>query len=133
MPALEGRARELLEAANMAHIAVLRENGTIMTAVVWVHVDDAGRPIINSAEGRAWLKHLRREGHMTLSVANSENPYEWVSVVGRLAGDTHEGADANIDMLAKKYLGVDRHPWHKDGDTRVMFTLEPERITHLAP
>lgn len=133
MPALEGRPRELLEAKNLAHIAVPRRDGTIMTAVIWVHVDEDGRPFVNSAEGRAWPKNLRREGRMTISVSNSENPYEWVSIVASLVGDTQDGADDDINLLTKKYLDQDIYPFREEGEVRVTFTLEPERVSYLAP
>ena len=35
--------------------------------------------------------------------------YKWLAVDGR-AEVTTEGADAQIDKLAKKYLGVDDYP-----------------------
>lgn len=129
MAALEGRARELLEDKNYAHLALQRQDGTIQTAVVWVHVDEEGRPIVNSAEGRGWPKNLRREGQLTISVHNQDNPYEYVSIVASLAGDTHDGADDVIDMLAKKYLDADSYPFRQEGEQRITFTLEPERVT----
>jgi PPOX class probable F420-dependent enzyme len=129
MAALEGRARELLEDKNYAHLALLRPDGTIQAVVVWIHVDDQGRPIANAAEGRSWPKNLRREGRLTISVHDQDNPYEYVSIVARLAGDTHEGADEVIDMLAKKYLDADSYPYRQEGEVRVTFTFEPERVT----
>lgn len=128
MPALDGRARELLEDKNFAHLAVPRSDGTIQTAVVWIHVDEQGRPVVNSAEGRGWPANLRRAGRMTISVANDANPYEYVSIVGAVAEDTNEGADDVIDMLAKKYLDADSYPMRQEGEVRVTFTLEPERV-----
>jgi PPOX class probable F420-dependent enzyme len=129
MAALEGKARELLEAKNFAHIALPRQDGTIQTAVVWIHVDDEGRPIVNSAEGRGWPKNLRRAGRMTISVHNNDNPYEYVSIEASLAGDTNDGADEVIDRLAKKYLDADSYPFRKEGEVRITFTLEPEKVT----
>lgn len=128
MAALEGRARELLEGKNYAHLALPRKDGTIQTAVVWIHVDDDGRPIVNSAEGRTWPANLRREGRLTISVHDQENPYAYVSIVATLAGDTTDGADDVIDMLAHKYMGVDSYPMRQEGEVRVTFTLEPERV-----
>jgi hypothetical protein len=29
-------------------------------------------------------------------------------------------------------MGVDRYPGHNDAETRVQFTLRPERVTHRA-
>ncbi len=127
---LEGRSRELLEERNFAHLSVPREDGTIQTVVIWVDADDDGNVVLNSAEGRAWPKNLRRAGHATVSVANSENPYEFVAITGRLAEDTHENADEHIDAMAKKYLDKDEYPFRQPGEQRVKIKLRPERVHH---
>ena len=61
------------------------------------------------------------------------NPYEWVSVTGRLVEDTHDGADAQIDALAKKYLDADEYPYRQPGEQRIRFALQPERVHYNAP
>jgi len=127
---LEGPARAIVADKNYAHLSVPREDGSILSVVIWSDVDDAGNIIVNSAEGRAWPRLLRRAGRATLSWANAANPYEFVSVTAALVGDTHDGADAGIDALAKKYMGVDTYPGHSDAEQRVQFTLSPERVTH---
>ena len=127
---LEGPARAIVADKNYAHLSVPREDGSILSVVIWSDVDDAGNIIVNSAEGRAWPRLLRRAGRATLSWANSANPYEFVSVTAKLVGDTHDGADAGIDALAKKYMGVDTYPGHSEDEQRVQFTLPPERVTH---
>ena len=52
---IEGRAEDLLRAKNFAHVATLRADGSVQVAPTWVDVQD-GRPVINSAEGRAWIE-----------------------------------------------------------------------------
>jgi PPOX class probable F420-dependent enzyme len=127
---LEGPARAIVADKNYAHLSVPREDGSILSVVIWSDVDDAGNIIVNSAEGRTWPRLLRRAGRATLSWANASNPYEFVSVTAKLVGDAHDGADAGIDALAKKYMGVDTYPGHSDSEQRVQFTLQPERVTH---
>jgi PPOX class probable F420-dependent enzyme len=124
---LEGRVQELLEAPNFVAVATLDEDGTPDVKVVWGDVED-GKVVINSAEGRKWPANLRRDPRVTVTVVNHENPYEYATIRGRLAEDTHEGADANIDKLAKKYLGKDEYPFRQPGEQRVMFRIEPERV-----
>jgi hypothetical protein len=41
---------------------------------------------------------------------------------------TEDGADAQIDKLAKKYIGEDKYPWHKPTERRVKVLIEPERV-----
>jgi PPOX class probable F420-dependent enzyme len=127
---MNSSVRALFEAKNFAHLSVARRDGSIQTAVIWVHTDDSGNLIVNSAEGRAWPANLRREGRATVSVHNAENPYEFASIGVTLTGDTHEGADSVIDALAKKYMGVDTYPLHSDDEQRVTLTLTPDRVTY---
>src|SRR3978361_314719 len=126
---LEGPAREVVADKNYAHLSVPREDGSILSVVIWSDVDDAGNIIVNSAEGRAWPRLLRRAGRATLSWANSSNPYEFVSVTAQLTGPPRAGPGAGIHARAKKYMGVDTAPGHSDAEQRVQFTLTPERVT----
>lgn len=127
--AIEGRAEELLKAKNFVVISTLRPDGTIHAAPAWVDVQD-GRPVVNSAEGRAWPSNLKRDPRVTLTVQNIENPYEYVAIRGRVIEQTGDGADEHIDALAKKYLDQDSYPYRQPGEQRVILRIEPEHV-HL--
>ncbi len=124
---IEGRAEELLRAKNFCVVSTLRSDGSVHSAPVWVDVQD-GRPVLNTAEGRAWPTNLERDPRITLTVQNMENPYEYLAVRGRVAERTHDGADAHIDALAKKYMGVDEYPLRQPGEQRVIIRVEPEHV-----
>jgi PPOX class probable F420-dependent enzyme len=124
---IEGRAEELLSAKNFCHVATLRADGSVHGVPVWVDVQE-GRPVLNTAEGRAWARNLERDPRVTLTVVNGENPYEYVEVRGRVAERTHDGADAHIDAMAKKYMGVDEYPLRRPGEQRVIIRVEPEHV-----
>jgi PPOX class probable F420-dependent enzyme len=124
---LEGRSEELLQAKNFCHVATLRGDGTVHGVPVWVDVED-GRPVLNTAEGRAWPRNLERDPRVTLTVQNLENPYEYVEVRGVVTERTHDGADEHIDRLASKYLGVEDYPGRQPGEQRVIIRVEPEHV-----
>jgi PPOX class probable F420-dependent enzyme len=126
---LTGEARALLEAKNFAHVGTIRKDGTPHVVPVWVDVDN-GHVTLNSAEGRAWPRNVRRDPRVTIEVQNMENPYEYVEIRGRVTEATHEGADEHIDKLAKKYLGEDEYPFRRPGEQRVMFRIAPEWVKH---
>ena len=126
---LEGRSRELLEEKNFCLVATIRKDGTPHVVPTWIDVDD-GRILLNSAEGRVWPENLRRDPRVTLTVFDHENPYEYVSIRGRLTEDTHDGADEHIDKLAMKYMGKETYPFRKEGEQRVIFQIDPERVHH---
>jgi PPOX class probable F420-dependent enzyme len=125
---IEGRARELIEAPNFVTLATEREDGSTHLTVIWGGLAD-GQIAVNSAEGRTWPENVRRNPDVSLVVVNSENPYEYVSVRGRVVEDTHDGADAHIDRLAQKYLGKDEYPFRQPGEQRVKFLIEPEWVS----
>jgi PPOX class probable F420-dependent enzyme len=122
---IEGRAEELLEGKNFCHVATLRTDGSVHGVPVWVDVQD-GRPVLNTAAGRGWVRNLERDPRATLTVPNMENPYEYLEIRGRLAERTPDGADAHIDALAKKYLGKDEYPFRQPGEQRLIVRIEPE-------
>ncbi|HEY2631726.1 MAG TPA: PPOX class F420-dependent oxidoreductase [Solirubrobacteraceae bacterium] len=130
-PAIEGRAEELLKGKNFVVVSTLRADGSIHAAPAWVDVQD-GKPVLNTAEGRAWPRNLERDPRVTLTVQNMENPYEYVTIRGRVSERTTEGADEHIDALALKYMGVDSYPLRQPGEQRLIVRIEPEYV-HVYP
>jgi hypothetical protein len=53
-----------------------------------------------------------------LTVVDPQDPYRWLSVSG-IATLVDEGADDQIDRLAKKYIGADSYPFRQPGERRV--------------
>jgi PPOX class probable F420-dependent enzyme len=104
----------------------LREDGSPHSTPVWVDVED-GKISFNTALGRAKPRHLEKDPRVALIVTDPQDPYKWVSVTGR-AELTEEGADEQIDKLAKKYLGQDEYPWRKPEETRVKVVIEPQTV-----
>ena len=43
--------------------------------------------------------------------------------------DVDDGADPQIDKLAKKYLGVDEYPYRNAAEQRLKVRIAPEHIT----
>jgi PPOX class probable F420-dependent enzyme len=128
--AIEGRARELLEAPNFCHVGSLRKDGSPAVSPVWVDVQ-GDRVVLNTAEGRAWPANVRRDPRVNLTVQNLENPYEFVSIKARLVEDTQEGADEHIDAMAMKYLGEETYPLRSEGEVRVILKFEADGVNHF--
>lgn len=124
---IAGPARELLEAANIAHLATLMPDGTPHVTPVWVDLEDSA-VLVNSAEGRVKVENLRRDPRVGVSVVDSQNPYAAVSIRGRVREITADGADEHIDALAGKYLGEERYPMRQPGERRVIIRIEPLHV-----
>jgi PPOX class probable F420-dependent enzyme len=127
---LDDLARDLLKAKNYAHVSVVRRDGTVQTAVVWVDVDEHDHVIVNSATGRGWPNNLRRTGAATVSVHSEESGYAYTSIETRLLEARTSDGQAVIDALSRKYTGED-YPAGYDapGSERITLVLEPVRVT----
>jgi PPOX class probable F420-dependent enzyme len=123
------RARELLQKPYYAIISTRNADGSIHSTVVWADMED-GVPAVNSAVGRIWPTNLERDPHTTLLVANPTDPYEFLEVRGTAAGTT-DGADEQIDRLAKKYLGVDSYPNRRADEQRIKFLIQPDHVRYV--
>lgn len=119
--------RDLFEKPNFGHLATLMPDGSPQVTPVWVDIE-GDTILFNTAEGRVKTRNLDRDGRVAISVADQQNPYRYIQVRGRVVSRTHEGADAHIDKLAKKYLGQDRYPFRQPGEQRVIYRIQPEHV-----
>jgi PPOX class probable F420-dependent enzyme len=122
----EQELRFLAENPYLGVVTTLRDDGSPHSTIVWVDVED-GKPSFNTATGRAKPKHLEHDPRASLLVVDPNDDYTWLAVSGHTQM-TEDGADAQIDKLAKKYIGEDTYPWHKPTERRVKVLIEPERV-----
>ena len=125
MAAIDDKARKFLEQPFVATVTTLRPDGSPHSTIVWV--DANGGLSFNTATGRAKERHLRRDPRISLLVVDPENTYKWVAVSGK-AELTTDGADDQIDKLAKKYLGKDEYTSRKPGEQRVTVRIHAEHV-----
>jgi len=119
--------RDLFNKRAFASLATLMPNGDVQVTPVWVDAEN-GNVIFNSARGRLKDKNVRRDPRVTLTLIDPDNPYRYLEVRGRVVDITENGADQHIDKLAKKYLGVDKYPYAKPGEVRVLYRVKPEHV-----
>ena len=88
---------------------------------VWIDLE-GDELVFNTAKGRAKDTTSRRTLHVAVSVVDPDDQYNVVVVRGSVEA-TEEGADAHIDKLAKKYLGVDTYPMRRPDEVRVKYKV----------
>ena len=112
-----------------AVVTTLRRDGSSHSTVVWVTEEDC-KILFNTAYPRVKARELERDPRASVTVVDPGNGYRWVAASGPVELTT-EGAKADIDMLSRKYDGVD-YPGHERGEaigeTRVTARLTPEKI-----
>jgi PPOX class probable F420-dependent enzyme len=125
VPLTQAQRAFLHDNAFPAVVTTLRPDGSPHSTVVWID-EDRGDVLFNTAEGRAKLRYLTRDPRVSIVVVDPGNQYHWVSVSGT-AELTTEGAREQIDVLAKKYLGVDKYPRY-GGEQRMTVRIKPKKV-----
>ena len=122
--------RDILEKKSLAHLATLMPDGSPQVTPVWCDFDGT-HVRINSAKGRRKDLNIRREPRVSLSLCDPDNPYRYLEIRGEVVDISEVGADAHIDQLAHKYLGVDEYPNRRAEEVRVIYKIAPERFTKM--
>jgi len=108
----------------LANLATLMPDGSPQVTPVWFDFSN-GKIRVNTARGRVKDRNMSRDPRVALAIVDPDNPYRHVQIRGRVTRVSEEGADAHIDSLAKKYLGVDKYPYGQPGEKRVTYEFEP--------
>ena len=115
--------RRLFEDKNFAFVATSMKDGSPQITPTWVDIED-NLILINTALGRLKQKNLKRDPRVAVSVADSNNPYEMVTVRG-------EAAETHIDKMAKKYIDKDKYPGRAPGEERILLKIKPIKVHHM--
>ncbi len=124
---LSEKARQLISRPVLATLATVAADGGPQVTPLWIEVDGDDL-LVNTARGRAKARNVERDQRVALSVIDPGDPYNVVVVRGTVVEVTTEGADAHIDRLAKKYLGVDEYPMRQPGEVRLTIRIRTDRI-----
>jgi PPOX class probable F420-dependent enzyme len=121
---------DILDKPAFAHLSTLMPDGSPQASAVWIDTDGP-LIVVNSAEGRLKDRNMRRDPRVAISVTDPDNPYRSLMIRGRVVKITNEGADAHIDKMANKYMGVDEYPFRSSNEVRVMYYIQPERVAAM--
>jgi PPOX class probable F420-dependent enzyme len=128
---LTAKVRKALEDPNYWHLGTVNPDGSPQVTVVWL--DTRGDNIlVNSALGRKKPRNLEREPRVGLSWSDPADHQHSIAIQGRVVESyTGDQAEADIDALAKKYMGADTYPWRRADERRISYLIEPTHVWHL--
>jgi PPOX class probable F420-dependent enzyme len=97
---------------------------------VWCSFDGT-HILVNTEKGRQKCRNMSQREAVTILALDPKDDTRWVEIRGKVVAETEQGADEHIDELARRYLGVDKYPWNRPGDVRVIFKIAPRRVVTL--
>jgi PPOX class probable F420-dependent enzyme len=122
--------RALLQGRNFASLATTMADGAPQVSIVWIDVD-GDNILVNTAEGRTKTENMRRDPRVAICLFDSGDPYLQLMVRGHVTDFVHEGADAHIDALAKKYTGADVYGDHRADQQRVIVRITVDGVVRM--
>ena len=128
---LSAKARQLIARPVLASLTTLGADGSPQVTPLWIDLDGDDL-LFNTAQGRVKARHMEKDPRVAVSVIDPDDPYNVVVVRGTVVQVTTEGADAGIDRLAKKYMGVDEYPMRQPGEVRISVRIRTDRIVMQA-
>ena len=126
----EGFKDVLTKKKAFATLATVGADGGPQVTPVWFDWDGTHLRF-NTAKGRVKDRNMRRTPKVALAILDPDNPYRYLQIKGRIVETTESGADAHIDSLAKKYMGLETYPMHQPGVSRVIYKIEPLRFSTM--
>ena len=121
----------LFQHRNLAYLATLSKDGFPHVIPVWAELVD-NLILINTFETSVKNNNVSNDKRVALSMVEQSNPFNMVSIKGRVVEQATEGADEHLKRLAKKYLGIGRYYYRKPNHKRIILKIKPERIMGLS-
>jgi PPOX class probable F420-dependent enzyme len=121
---------DLLNTTALAHVATIGPHGEPQSNPVWFDWD--GEHVkFSQTKTRQKYRNIQRDPRVALSLVDPENPYRYLEIRGEV-DRIEEDPDLDfINSMAKKYLGMDKYPYHQPGDERVVVFVRPEHTTQM--
>ena len=122
--------RDLLDRPIVVSLATLMSDGPPQVQPVWCSFDGT-HILVNTEKSRQKYRNMSRRRAVTILAIDPDDDTRWLEVRGVVVDETEAGANEHIDELARLYLGVDKYPFHKEGDVRVLFKIAPQRVATM--
>lgn len=122
--------QDILTKPSFGHVATLGPKGEPQVNPVWIDWDGEFLRF-SQTRTRQKVRNLGRDGRISVSVQDPENPYRYVEVRGEVDRVEDDPDNAFINAMAKKYLDEEVYPWAQEGEERVVVYVRPEHSTKM--
>ena len=122
----------LLQQPSTCYIATTMPDGSPQLTQTWVDTDGE-HILINTVQGFQKVRNVERDPRVAVTVSDSDNPWRYYAVRGRVIDVTADGGAEHIEKLSQKYTGGP-YQWSRGGgreQVRLIFTISAERIHSL--
>ncbi len=124
---MDPKAIKLLKDKNLVFLATTMKDGSPQVSPVWADLED-DHIMVNTAEGRIKHTNVLRDPRVAISIVDQNNPLDMIAIRGRVEEIIPDYDYQHANKLTKKYLGLDKYPFRRDGEKRIIFKIKPEKV-----
>lgn len=135
LEALAPEFRALIDAPIYVTLGMSDGKGRTQLTPMWFRASPDGKHFeINTGKGRAKDRHMRRDGNVTIQITNPDNPYQWLTIYGKVdriideSGPDGHLATESIDALSESYINTRPYPFRTETEERVLFLIRPTQV-----
>ncbi len=130
-PSIENLSN-LFKGRNLAFVSTISSDGSPHITPVWSDIDDENNILINTAENSVKNRNIEKDPRIAISIVEQYNPYNMISIKGKVIEKTFINADEHLRKLAMKYLGFGKYYYRKPKNKRIILKVKPEKIIGLS-
>ena len=127
MVELSEKMKQFVGEVMPAVVGTRRKDGTIQMNPIWYEYRD-GYFWLNSWRTSDWMRHVIRDGDVTLHLLDPQNVGRWAQIQGKLVEASDEHGAEHIDALSMRYTGRP-YDYGFNPRPRVRIKVETVRIT----
>ena len=124
---MDPKVEQLFQQKNLIFISTINLDGSPQLTPVWGDYDD-GYVLVNTAEGRLKHKNVLRDPRVAISVVDHNNPLNMTTIKGKVIEIIPDYDYVHANKLTKQYMGIDKYPFKRDGEKRIIFKIKPVKI-----
>lgn len=118
---------DLLGRRALCFVATVMPDGSPQLTETWV-TTDGEHIVLNIVEGMQKAKNIARDPRVAVNIADPDNPSRFFAVRGRVIDVTDKNGAESIDEISQKYLGRPYPNFGGRPDTRLVVTIEADRV-----
>jgi PPOX class probable F420-dependent enzyme len=124
---MDSKAEKLLNGKNLVFLATIMHDGSPQVTPVWGNFTDS-HILINSAEGRLKHTNILNDSRVAVSVVDNNNPLDMTTIRGNVVEIIPDYEYIHANQLTKQYMGIEKYPFKRHGEKRIIFKIKPKKI-----
>ena len=124
---MDPKVEKLFREKNLVFIATINLDGSPQLTPVWGDYQD-GYILLNTAEGRIKHRNVLRDSRVAVCVVANDNPLDMTTIRGKVIDIIPDYDYKHADKLANKYMNLEKYPFKRINEKRIVFKIKPEHV-----